>query len=50
MNLETNGLYEEKRHYEEKYTVVARILNFEGLDVTTLVDSKFLEQVPDQIN
>jgi hypothetical protein len=27
------------------------ILNFEGLDVTTLVmDSKFLKQVPDQIN
>jgi hypothetical protein len=24
LNLETNGLYEEKRHYEEKYTVVAR--------------------------
>jgi len=42
LNLETNGLYEERRHYEEKYTMVARILNFEGLDVTTLVmDSKF---------
>jgi hypothetical protein len=45
LNLETNGLYDERRHYEEKYIVVARILNLEGLDVTTLLmDSKFLKQ------
>jgi hypothetical protein len=51
LNLETNGLYEERRCYEEKYIVVARIHNFEGLDVTTLVmDSKFLKQVAGQIN
>jgi hypothetical protein len=35
LNLETNGLYEERRCYEEKYIMVARIFNFEGLDVTT---------------
>jgi hypothetical protein len=47
LNLETNGLYEERRHYEEKYIVVARIL---GLDVTIVMDSKFLKQVAGQIN
>lgn len=45
------NFYEERRCYEEKYIVVTRILNFEGLDVTTLVmDSKFLKQVASQIN
>lgn len=39
------------RREGEKYIVVKRILNFEGLDVTTLLmDSKVLKQVAGQIN